>query len=55
MTETRSGKDAATGNKHKLDEPASPPAAKAPKKEEQAGKKQLTLDESLNGSVIPIP
>lgn len=49
MAQTRSGKDAAAGEKHKLDEPASLPQAKAQKKDEAKDKKQLTLDESLNG------
>lgn len=50
MTQTRSGKSTAAGDKHKLDEPSSSPPAKAQKKNSGAkAEKQLTLDESLGG------
>lgn len=55
MTQTRSGKSAAAGDKHDLDESSSQRPSKAQKKDDSEeggeGKKQLTLDESLNGSV----
>lgn len=54
MPQTRSGKDAVAGDKHKLNESESQPAAKVQKKGQQGEKKQLTLDESLNGSVFPL-
>ncbi|PSR82496.1 hypothetical protein BD289DRAFT_437310 [Coniella lustricola] len=48
MTQTRSGRSTAAGDKHKLDEaPASPPAKAQRKSSGAKAEKQLTLDESL--------
>lgn len=49
MTQTRSSKATTAGDKHKLEDRPSSPPSKAQKKEE---KKQLTLDETLNGLVL---
>lgn len=54
MTQTRSSKDAAAGEKHKLDESTSSPHAKVQKTDKAEDKKQLTLHESFNGQVTDL-
>lgn len=48
MTQTRSDKAAAAGDKHNLEDRPSSPPAKAQKKED----KQMTLEETLKRSVL---